>query len=453
MGVTNFCMLMNQLIEPDQEPPKQPHYFDSILYDAQSLLHVAISEALETNERRLFREMCESAWYTLKNHLNEFLFYATADRMTLVLSFDGVGVPMKWPTQRERRCKKDGLQRSVRTRGKNKYRAALFGPNVIALEVQKFFTNRLKKYRFQNIREWVVVISGCNVPGEGEHKLFHIAESLQSDQSLPPVPCRNPLIVSQDQDVFLLALMRLSRYETIQIFRYGNYYPLTKLYQEWLPYSLMQLEVCSFLFGNDFIPTLVGITPNNATAINQCLELQEDFSSSSSSSSDEIFSEEEFHEPVPQTHPVSIIARFIERMKKHLCFHTLAHLDGSLVEAFWVVFFWLKDYYTLSEFPQKHIENPIYDVFDRNQLLTALTSPQFSLRCYERASIQYESMKRDPASLEETEKAVFMEEDVVKILKPYWVKPDDKACVVLTIRNRSQPLYLSRFPKLSPTGI
>ncbi|GBN26079.1 hypothetical protein AVEN_149385-1 [Araneus ventricosus] len=450
MGITNFCTLINKTIEPDQEPPKEPEYFDSILYDVQSLLHVAISEALETNEPKLFRELCESAWKTFQKHLNIFLSYAAADRITLILCFDGIGVPMKWPTQRERRSKKDGIVRSVQIQGKSKYRSALFGPNIIALEVQKFFVTRLKKFRFQNIQELVVIISGCNVPGEGEHKLFHIAEKMQSDPS--SVSCRNPLIVSQDQDVFIIALMRLSRYETLQIFRYGNYYPVTKLFREWLSYPIYHLEVCSFLFGNDFIPTLVGITPNNACAINQCLELQEHSSSAASSCcSDDTLSEEE--ESLLSTHPVSIIACFIERMSKNLRFQKLAHLDGSLVESFWIVFFWLKDYYTQSEFPQKYIENPIYDAFDRNQLLTALTSPQFSFRCYERARIAYQTMRRDPVSMEEAEKAVFMEEDVVKILKPYWVAPNDKACVVLKIKNQSPPSCLVKFPKSTSTGI
>ncbi|GBN13125.1 hypothetical protein AVEN_257704-1 [Araneus ventricosus] len=353
MGITNFCTLINKSIESDQEPPKEPEYFDSILYDAQSLLHGAISEALETNEPKLFSELCESAWKTFQKHLNIFLSYAAADRITLILCFDGIGVPMKWPTQRERRSKKDGIVRSVQIQGKSKYRSALFGPNIIALEVQKFFVRRLKKFRFQNIQELVVIISGCNVPGEGEHKLFHIAEKMQSDPS--SVSCRNPLIVSQDQDVFIIALMRLSRYETLQIFS----------------------------------PALVGITPNNSCAINQCLELQEHSSSAVSSccSDDTLSEEEEYEESLLSTHPVSIIARFIERMSKNLRFQKMAHLDSSLVESFWIVFFWLKDYYTQSEFPQKYIENPIYDTFDRNQLLTALTSPQFPFRCYERARI------------------------------------------------------------------
>ncbi|GBN19738.1 hypothetical protein AVEN_261810-1 [Araneus ventricosus] len=440
MGITNFCKLMNKLIEPDEEPPTEPHSFDSILYDAQSLLHVAISEALETDESKLFRELCRSAWHTLEKQLDVFLDHATAESITLVLSFDGAGVPMKWPTQRERRSKKDGeRQRSVRIQGKMKYRSALFGPNVITMKIQKYFVQRLKRYRFQKAKEWVVVVSGCNMPGEGEHKLFQIAESLQSSQR---VRCRNPLIVSQDQDVFVLALMRLSRYETLQIFRYGRYYPVTKLIREWLPYPVERLETCSFLFGNDFIPAVVGITLQNVCAIHQCLTLEENPSPPSSYSSEDAGSDSELDdESVPDTHPVSIMARFVERMNKHLRFHVLAHLDGTLVEAFWLVYFWLGDYYTRSEFPQKYMDNPIYDAFDRNQLLTALTSLPFSLRCYERARDKYENVTRDPATAEEAEKAVFMEEDVVATLKSYWVKPDDKACVVLKLRNRSSPSY------------
>ncbi|GFT38397.1 XRN_N domain-containing protein [Trichonephila clavipes] len=138
MGITNFCMLINKLHEPNQEPPSVPKRFDSILYDVQSLLHVDLNTALETDESKLFREMCH-------------------------------------------------------------------------------------------------VVSGCNVPGEGEHKLFHMAEALHPDQ------CRHPLVVSEDPDVFVLSHIRLDRYDTIQIDRYGKYYPVTRLARECLPYPIGNL--------------------------------------------------------------------------------------------------------------------------------------------------------------------------------------------------------------------
>ncbi|GFU98722.1 XRN_N domain-containing protein [Trichonephila clavipes] len=98
MGITNFCMLINKLHEPNQEPPSTPEHFDSILYDVQSLLHVALNTALETDEPKLFREMCHVVWCKLVHNLNEFLSHTSVERLTLILSFDGEGVPSKWPT-------------------------------------------------------------------------------------------------------------------------------------------------------------------------------------------------------------------------------------------------------------------------------------------------------------------------------------------------------------------
>ncbi|GFS68387.1 XRN_N domain-containing protein, partial [Nephila pilipes] len=95
---------------------------------------------------------------------------------------------MKWPTQRERRTKKDREQRNVSLQGKSKYRSVLFGTNIIALKIQKYLVERLKRYQFKKIEQLKVVVSGCNVPGEGEHKPFHIAEALHPDQ------CRHPLV-------------------------------------------------------------------------------------------------------------------------------------------------------------------------------------------------------------------------------------------------------------------
>ncbi|GFY01363.1 XRN_N domain-containing protein [Trichonephila clavipes] len=423
MGITNFCMLINKLHEPNQEPPSVPEHFDSILYDVQSLLHVALNTALETDEPKLFREMCHVVWCKLVHNLNEFLSHASVERLTLILSFDGEGVPMKWPTQRERRTKKEGEQRNVSLQGISKYRSVLFGTNIIALKVQHYLVERLKRYHFKNVQHLNVIVSGCNVPGEGEHKLFHMAEALHPDQ------CRHPLVVSEDQDVFVLSLMRLERYDTIQIYRYGKYYPVTRLVREWLPYPVIHLEICSFLFGNDFIPALVSISPNNYPTINQCLML-EDFSEPSEEESSE-------EEDIPITHPASILARFIQQVSKCLRYKSPSHLDASLVEGFWITFLWLRDYYTRSSFPQKYLENSIYDQFDRNMLLTALSTPRYSWSCYQRAETTYRNMIREPVSSEQAERAVFMHEDVVNLLKVYWTIPTDKACVVLKLTKRS----------------
>ncbi|GFW97227.1 XRN_N domain-containing protein [Trichonephila clavipes] len=127
-------------------------HFDSILYDVQSLLHVALNTALETDEPKLFREMCHVVWCILVHNLNEFLSHASVERLTLILSFDGEGVPTKRLTQLERRTKKEGEQRNVSLQGISKYRSVLFGNNIIALKVQHYLVERLKRYHFKNVQ-------------------------------------------------------------------------------------------------------------------------------------------------------------------------------------------------------------------------------------------------------------------------------------------------------------
>ncbi|GFT78293.1 XRN_N domain-containing protein [Nephila pilipes] len=124
-------------------------------------------------------------------------------------------------------------------------------------------------------------------------------------------------------------------------------------------------------------------------------------------------------------------------MSSCLRYQSPTHLNAALVESFWITFLWLQDYYTRSSFPQKYLENPVYDQFDRNQLLTALSTPRYSWACYQRAETMYQQIIRDPSTSEQAEQAVFMHEDVVNLLKVYWTKPADKACVVLTLTKRS----------------
>lgn len=382
MGITNFC----KLLQPLQKPLETPQHFDSILFDVQPYIHVAISVAIETDETLLFQELCQVSWAKLKQHLNDILPHATCP-ITLILSFDGEGVPMKWPTQRERRLKKDNVHLPI----KSKYRMALFGVNTIAQQIQNYFVKQLKRFPFPHVNH--VYMSGCNVPGEGEHKIFHMAEALA---------CRHPIVASVDQDVFILALLRLTRYDTIQIFRYNRYYPITFIYQTFIP--LIPLETCSFLFGNDFIPPLITITPFNVPPIHQCLDLED-------------------------KHPVDIMAHFIQKMAPHLRYQPVTHTDSLLVECFWITFLWLKDYYTLNHFPQKYINNPIYKCFDRNQLLTALSAPD--MESFERACLAYQKLDSHSITSQQAQYAVFENDNVLHQLTSYWVEPNDQAVVAL----------------------
>ncbi|KAG8175187.1 hypothetical protein JTE90_022610 [Oedothorax gibbosus] len=398
MGITNFC----KLIDPLHDPPNKPAPFDSILFDVQPFIHAGIASALESEESKLLLEVCRVAWYKLHKQLLQFLPFATNDSLTLVLSFDGEGVPMKWPTQRERRAKKDDTMDL-----KTKYRMVLFGVNQIALQVQAYFLSKLRHFTFRKLRQLHVYVSGCNVPGEGEHKLFHLAEALKT--------CRNPIVVSDDQDVFVISLMRLERYDSIQIYRYGRYYQVTRLYREWLPYPSKHLQVCSFLFGNDFVPALIGISLVNGPDIHQSMMID------------------------AADHPVYMMAQFIQNMIQKIRFQRVTHMDNLLVESFWITFLWLYDYYTQTMFPQKYLENPVHQAFDRNQLLTALSDPDISLPCYERAKKAYDCATTALTTTKQAEYAVFGHDDILDQLKSYWVPQSSEACDVLHLTKKSSP--------------
>lgn len=385
MGINNLCRLLDACCPPSAEPDA----FDSLLIDCQSFLYVAIDFSLETEEEKLFREICESTWGQLSSLLNTFeAFPCGSESPTVVLSFDGEGVPMKWATQRERRSK------GGQTSQKSFYRYVLFGNNTLTLRVQRYLLEKLRLYN----RTLTIVLAGCNVPGEGEHKIFQLAESLPG--------CRRPVVVSVDQDVFVLGFLRLRHYDTLQIYRYGRFYHLTRL-APLLRYPLRRFLDVSTLFGNDFVPALVGITPANLSRIHSALEEGEG------------------------EDPPGVLAAFLRGMRGRLRFETAERVDRLLVVCFWMTHLWILDYYTRRRFPQQFLENRVYEAFDRGQLLTALADEGLSRSAYLEARETYGDMVTQP--IPHAERHIFTDPDLLEGLRSYWVAPKHGRCRVLRL--------------------
>lgn len=401
MGIHNFC----KLIDPLAPPSSEPDLFDSLLIDGQSFLYIAIEHSLETVESSLFQEICESTWHQFRALLDTFIAFPQASHpLTILLSFDGEGVPMKWATQRERR-------QSRKTGDKSFYRYMLLGNNTLTLRVQNYVLEKIKLYN----HTFTFVLAGCNVPGEGEHKIFHLAETLPG--------CRHPIVLSVDQDVFILAFLRLTRYESLQIYRYKHFYHMTRL-ATLLPYPLKRFVDVSFLFGNDFIPVLIGISPNNIALLHEAMTFD--------------------HEGDTP----AVLATVLQALKSHIRFQSVEFIDRLLIVCFWITHFWILDYYTRRHFPQQFLENRVYEAFDRNQLLTALMDETYSRSAYQEANETYRDMKTQP--IPHAENHIFTDPDLVTALKAYWIKPENNLCTVL--RLTSSPRKKRKLKRRRATG-
>ncbi|GFY68892.1 XRN_N domain-containing protein [Trichonephila inaurata madagascariensis] len=391
MGIPNFT----KLIDPFYTPSKIPSKYDSILVDAQSFLYIAIDRAIHPVESTDFlQEICKLVWEELYKTLISILDNNKPDFITIILSFDGEGIPMKWPTQKKRR-------NEINCKGKNLYRFALFGNNTISQSVQTFLLANLKT--FYACADAQIIISGSNVPGEGEHKIFYISEKIKNQ-------CQNPIIVSVDHDVFLISLLRIYQYDSIQVYRYKKFYNLNHFVQNILPYPFHRLIVCSFLFGNDFIPSIVGITANNASTIHTIITNLTDSSS-------------------PE-----LIATFLMEMEEHLRFDKVPYIEESHIIDFWKTFLWISDYYLHEKFPQRKMINTIFDAFDRNMLITALSNIEYSNNAFIKAQEMYKQLETFNLSAINN---VFDKESCQK-LNSFWIKNDEAKNGICNVINISK---------------
>lgn len=389
MGISNFTKLIESFDEEGGEQWNES--YDSILIDLQSELYVAIDHCFPLNDvydRRCEKRFFQDVSLVVQKRLADILLdlfrncpRRSDDEITVVCSLDGRGVPMKWPTQRKRRFR----SRDYPLEGKDLYRVSLFGKNILSSKVCSDLAHSLTtgyfhdKY-FRDVRLAILpkyiryILSGCNVDGEGEHKIFHVAETLR---------LRYPIFVSVDNDAFVLGFARIERYECVQLRNKRNkVYNLTHFVRHILQFPVDVLVFASFLFGNDFIPPVLSVTDNNCCDVRQNLtnawEKMLEF--------DEVSDEKLLWMP-------SLYVRFLKGMKSCMRYETDPARSPSELEAvavrFWTTCFWTLDYYRNREFPQKSALNEIFDAFDRDGLLAVLTHRTRSFETFHKALKMY----------------------------------------------------------------
>ena len=356
MGISNFTLLLRSA---GCKPTREILYFDSILIDIQSVIHAKLGFSSKYSRRDIVQDVC----FNVVRWVRESVFNAMINQIhnpniTIVICFDGSGVPMKWPIQAERRkhnhsnpSEKDLLKKSLFEHNHISYEVYLWLEREIE---QNFSLWNVPEDRFDSIR---FILSSSEMDGEGEHKMFRIAHLYSLEE---------PLVLSVDNDVFILALMR--EYKQIQIGKDClSIYHLSDLFS----YRKFKILIAiSFLFGNDFFPEIIGITQGNVDRIYNIIYDME----------------------VTDVSNIPLVMHeFLERIQKNIRYTKIHDYEDVLFLEFWKNVFWMIDYYTLNvEFKQKYKQNQLWSVFDRNRFLTAAINDfSYFRNTFDRATGEY----------------------------------------------------------------
>lgn len=356
MGIRNFKTFLN-LSSSDQLEE-----YDSILIDIQSYLYKSIQYSFKSSENEFLEEVCSYVIQHLYELLeNIFSYPCFKDSLKVIISFDGESIPMKFPTQKQRR--------NVQVQGKNVYKIVLFGHNTISDQVGKFIRDTLTHYSRHLFPDHMkipskleFIILGSDTKGEGEHKLFSLGAYLQ---------CRKPVIASVDNDVFIIALSQLSKFDSIQIYKSrNNIFNINRVVSQFLCYDKQYCIFASLLFGNDFIPPIINLTDKNCPIIHEALK------------------------ECNQREMPAVFYAVLNELKKasKIRFAVPPYIEEIIIVEFWKNCFWVLDYYEKYTFPQKFMENHLFDIFDKNHVISALLDKDYSEECYKKAYSMYKNL-------------------------------------------------------------
>lgn len=369
MGIKNFKLFLNALDYISTELTG----YDSIFIDIQSYLYKAIDRSFKTNYFDLTQDVC----IKVLNDLSA-LFYSIfscghfKDSLTVVICFDGAAPPLKLPTQRLRRSN------TVAAEGRSLYKTLLFGHNILSRQVYNYIIQNLKtncSNFFSNTNDIKIpsklqfVVSGSHMRGEGEHRMFEFATLYK---------CKRPLIVSPDNDVFIIALSQFSKFDTIQIYKSAKIIWNVNLFAtNYMPCSKECFIYASFLFGNDFIPAIIDLTERNCPVIHEALQMCE------------------------RNHMPHIFFTILQHLitKSKLKFKTPHQIKDQIIEEFWKNIFWMLDYYSTYRFHQMYMENLLFDIFDKHQIIAVLLDLAYAERTFNKACLQYKCLKAEPSKL------------------------------------------------------
>lgn len=362
MGIKNFKIFLNALNYISNELTE----YDSICIDIQSYLHRAIDSSFKTNYFDLRQDVCVK----VLNDLSA-LFYSIfscghfKDSITIIICFDGAALPLKIPTQR--------LRRKNAAEGRNRYKTLLFGQH--SFHVYNYIIQNLKtncSNFFSNTNdikipsEMQFVVSNSETPGEAEHRIFWFASLYH---------CRRPLVVSVDNDVFIIALSQFSKFDTIQIYKSAKITWNVNVFEsDYMPCSKECFVYASFLFGNDFIPAIIDLTERNSPVIHEALHMCEK------------------QDDMPHIF-FTILQHLIAKSK--LKYETPLQIEDKIIKEFWKNILWVLDFYEKYTFEQMFMHNLLFDIFDKHQIIAVLLDLAYSEETFNKACLEYKSLPKN----------------------------------------------------------
>lgn len=363
MGIKNFKIFLKALNYVSNELSE----YDSILIDIQSFLYRAIQNSFKSEESELRKDVC----IKVLNDLSA-LFYSIFSRgqfkdlLRIIICFDGTALPLKLPTQKLRR------NNIPDTEGKSLYQTLIFGHNILSIQVYDYIIENLKNNCanfFSNTNDIKIpskmqfFILGSGIIGEGEHKIFYFNDFLK---------CKNPLIVSVDNDVFIISLSKFSKFSTIQIYKSANIIWNVNLFvSNYIRCTKECFIYATFLFGNDFIPAVINLTEKNSPVIHEALNMCE------------------------KDHMPYVFFTILKQLlkTKKLKYVASSQIEERIILEFWKNVMWVKDYYEKYNFEQMFMENLLFEIFDRHQIITVLLDLTYSEEIFNKACLEYKNLK------------------------------------------------------------
>ena len=203
---TRYPLILKKIIDDVDIPEIDNFYLDvnGIIHNACRNYFCNASQINETT-KQIYHEVCE----VIKK-----LVHMIKPKNLLMISIDGVAPRAKMNQQRIRRFRKElDIIKSLEEEEKNEIENKPFDSNAISAGTKFMFnlTTYMKEYISNEKKvneEWSnieIILTGSDVPGEGEHKILEYFRNLKASKKYNPYT--RHCIYGLDADLIMLSLI------------------------------------------------------------------------------------------------------------------------------------------------------------------------------------------------------------------------------------------------------